>query len=150
MGLILDTSALIAWERSLESGLSLDLAEDEEIAMPAVVWAEALAGVRLADTAQRAARRLARLEALRRVMGIEPFTGVTAEHHADIFSELRRNGVMIPQNDLAVAATARELGFAVLVGPKDEAHFRLVPDLDVRVLLPRKEADPADPDQSTH
>ena len=141
MGLILDTSALIAWERAQESGLALDLADDEQIAMPAIVWAEALAGVRLADTAQRAARRLARLEALRRVMGIEPFTALTAEHHADIFSELRCAGVMIPQNDLAVAATARELGFGVLVGPKDEVHFRLVPDLVVRVLGVRKEGD---------
>jgi hypothetical protein len=34
----------------------------------------------------------------------------------------------------AVAATARYLGFSVLVGPSDEAHFRRVPDLEVRAL----------------
>ena len=47
---------------------------------------------------------------------------------------MSRRGELIPANDLAVAATARHLGFSVLVGPSDEAHFRRVPDLDVRAL----------------
>lgn len=135
MGLILDTSALVAWERAIHAGESVALDEHEELVIPAVVWAEALAGVRLADSATRAARRMARLEALRRVTGIEPFTAETAEHHADIFAELSQSGTMIPQNDIAVAATARCLGCGVLVGPKDEAHFRRVNGLDVRVFV---------------
>jgi len=134
MGLILDTSALIAWERTQDEGKVVVLDGEEELVMPAVVWAEALAGVRLADSASRAARRMARLEALRRVMGIEPFTAETAEHHADIFAELTQSGTMIPQNDIAVAATARCLGCGVLVGPNDEAHFRRVLGLVVAVL----------------
>jgi predicted nucleic acid-binding protein len=134
MGLILDTSALVAWERAAAAGQEVDLSRDEELVMPAVVWAEALAGVRLADTAVRAARRLARLEALRRVMGVEPFTAETAEHHADIFAELTQAGAMIPQNDIAVAATARSLGCGVLVGPRDEEHFRRIAGLEVNVL----------------
>ncbi len=134
MGLILDTSALVAWERAENAGQAVALDGGEELVMPAVVWAEALAGVRLADSAARAARRTARLEALRRLMGIEPFTAETAEHHADIFAELTQTGTMIPQNDIAVAATARCLGCGVLVGPWDEAHFRRIAGLDVRVL----------------
>jgi tRNA(fMet)-specific endonuclease VapC len=134
MGLILDTSALVAWERAQNDGRTLALDDSEELVMPAVVWAEALAGVRLADSAARAARRMSRLEALRRVMGIEPFTAKTAEHHADIFAELTQSGTMIPQNDIAVAATARCLGCGVLVGPRGEAHFRRIAGLEVRVL----------------
>lgn len=134
MGLILDTSAIVAWERAQNTDQVVSLDGNEELVMPAVVWAEALAGVRLADSAARAARRMARLEALRRLMGVEPFTAETAEHHADIFAELTQSGMMIPQNDIAVAATARCLGFGVLVGPKDEAHFRRIAGLDVRVL----------------
>jgi predicted nucleic acid-binding protein len=53
---------------------------------------------------------------------------------ADLFAELSQAGTMIPQNDLAVAATARTLGFGVLVGPNDEAHFRKVRGLMVRVV----------------
>ncbi len=41
---------------------------------------------------------------------------------------------MIPQNDISVAATARTLGFGVLVGPKDEAYFMRVKGLEVSVL----------------
>ena len=134
MGLILDTSALVAWERAENAGQTIALDGAEELVMPAVVWAEALAGVRLADSPARALRRMARLEALRRLMGIEPFTAETAEHHADIFAELTQSGTMIPQNDIAVAATARCLGCGVLVGPKDEAHFRRIAGLEVRIL----------------
>jgi predicted nucleic acid-binding protein len=134
MGLILDTSALIAWERAENAGQTIALGGDQQLIMPAVVWAEALAGVRLADSAARAVRRLARLEAMRRLMGIEPFTAETAEHHADIFAELTQSGTMIPQNDIAVAATARCLDCGVLVGPKDEAHFRRVAGLEIRIL----------------
>ena len=53
---------------------------------------------------------------------------------ARLFAQLSRAGRLIPANDLAVAATARHLGFSVLVGPSDEAHFSRVPDLDVRTL----------------
>jgi predicted nucleic acid-binding protein len=57
-----------------------------------------------------------------------------AAHWADIFTELRRAGSAIPSNDLAVAATARHLDFGVLVGPRDEDHFRRAPGLRVEVL----------------
>lgn len=134
MGLILDTSAIVAWERAAASGHALDLNPKEELVVPAIVWAEALAGVRLADSAKRAAQRLARLEAIRRVTGVEPFTAGIAEHYADIFAELHERGQLIPQNDITVAATARSLGFGVLVGAQDEAHFRRIDDLEVRVL----------------
>ena len=136
MGLILDTSAIVAWERATNSGGAIHLDPSEELAMPAVVWAEALAGVRLASTAQRAAQRLARLEAIRSVTGIEPFMSMIAEHDADVFAELHQKGPLIPQNDIAVAvaATARSLGFGVLVGPNDEEHFRRIDGLSVRLF----------------
>lgn len=134
MGLILDTSALVAWERAQAAGLRVDLSADERIVIPAVVWAEALIGVRMSATPQQAARRRARLEAMRLVTPIQPFTEDIAEHYADIFYELNAAGTPIPQNDIAVAATARAIGFGVLVGPSDESHFRRVHALRVVAL----------------
>lgn len=134
MGLILDTSALVAIERSSGTEHPLALDPEESYALPAIVWAEALVGVRLASDALRAARRLARLEAIRRATGIVDFTPLVAEHYADIHSELSRTGRLIPQNDIAIAATARALGFGVLVGPSDEAHFRSVEGIEMRVI----------------
>jgi predicted nucleic acid-binding protein len=88
----------------------------------------------MAANARRAAQRLSRLEAIRRVTGIEPFSAEIAEHYADIFFELSKKGRLIPQNDIAVAATARALRFGVLVGPKDEAHFREIAGIKIRIF----------------
>jgi predicted nucleic acid-binding protein len=134
VGLVLDTSALIELEKSLDRKRPPSFPEDETAVIPAIVWAEALIGARLADSPARAARRRAHLEALRRQAEIEPFTPETAEHYADIYAELSKLGSLIPQNDIAVAATGRLLGFGVLVGPRDEEHFRRVPGLVVRVV----------------
>jgi len=135
MGLVLDTSALIELERSLDHEKAPTMRLDEKIiVIPAIVWAEALIGARLAASPARAARRRAHLEALRSQTHIEPFTPEVAEHYADIYAELSQLGSLIPQNDIAVAATGRLLGFGVLVGPRDEGHFRRVPGLAVHVI----------------
>jgi hypothetical protein len=39
-----------------------------------------------------------------------------------------------PAYNLAVPATAKHLGFGVLVGPRDERQFRAEPSLRVEVL----------------
>jgi predicted nucleic acid-binding protein len=134
VAIVLDTSALIELERGLhreEPPVSLG---DEPVVIPAIVWAEALIGARLAGSAQRAARRRAHLEAIRLQTEIETFTPEIAEHYADIYVELSQTGSLIPQNDIAVAATCRSLGCGVLVGPNDEGHFRRVQGLDVHVI----------------
>jgi len=134
LAIVLDTSALIELERGLhreEPPVALD---DEPVVIPAIVWAEALIGARLAGSAQLAARRRAHLEAIRLQTEIEAFTPEVAEHYADIYAELSQTGSLIPQNDIAVAATCRSLGCGVLVGPNDEGHFRRVQGLDVHVI----------------
>lgn len=135
MGLVIDTSALVAveradasWERTLGSF------GDESVVLPAVVYAELLVGVRLADTPVRAARRRAKVDALASAVGVLDFGPAIAEEWAALFAELSRLGRLIPSNDLAVAATARHLAFGVLVGPADEGHFRTVPALTVEVF----------------
>ena len=135
MAIVIDTSALIEIERALSRGDSVpQQLADESVALPAIVWAEALIGVRLADSPLRAARRRAYLEAIRLHAEIVSFSPEVAEHYADIYAELSASGTPIPQNDCAVAATARFLGSPLLVGPADEAHFARVAGLDVRVI----------------
>jgi tRNA(fMet)-specific endonuclease VapC len=133
MGLVIDTSALVALERSAGSW-SDGLPADERASVPAIVYAELLAGVHLADHPRRAARRRAKIEALLSAAPIVEFGPAVAERWADLHARLSRDGRLIPANDLAVAATALELGYGVLVGPRDEARFRQVPGLRVAVL----------------
>lgn len=134
MGLAIDTSALVAWERATAAGHPIRLAKTEPVVLPAIVWAEALIAVRLADSPKRAAARQQWLDGLRSFIDTFPFTDEVAAHYADIHAELQRKGALIRQNDICVAATARALGFGVLVGPDDETHFSRVPRLKVRVL----------------
>ena len=138
MGLVIDTSALVALERA-EIGWddALSRLGDEPVALPAIVYAELLVGVHLAGSPVRARERRAKIAALATRVPIVEFDAEVAERWADLFADLRRKGRLIPANDLAVAATARRLEFGVLVGPRDEAHFRTVPNLRV-VLLSRR------------
>ena len=108
--------------------------DDETAALAAIVYAELLSGVRLADSPERAAERRAKIDALIARVPVVEFGAAAAEHWAEIFATLHRAGTLIPANDLAVAATARALGFGVLVSPGDEAHFRRVPGLLVESL----------------
>ena len=135
MGLVIDTSALVALERSGDDWLQqLASIADEPAALPAIVYAELLVGVALAGTGKRAAGRRAKIDALARTVGVVDFGEAIAAHWADLFAALSQRGTLIPSNDLAVAATALQLGFGVLVGPSDEAHFRKVPQLRVERL----------------
>jgi tRNA(fMet)-specific endonuclease VapC len=142
MGIVIDTSALVAVDRAssrdaTDSGLLTPLLSsigDEPAAIPAIVYAELLVGVELADSALRAARRRKRIDALAaRVMVVE-FDTEIAQVWARLFAAMNRAGRAIPANDLAVAATALFLDYAVLVAPEDEKHFRSVEGLTIRVL----------------
>lgn len=141
MGLVIDTSALIALERRATSfsreadwAELLPLLAAEPVAIPAIVVAELLSGVALADTAIRAAARRARVEALMAHVPVVDFDVAIAAQWARLFGVLSKSGQLIPSNDLAVAATAEHLGFGVLVGPTDEKHFRNIKGLRIELL----------------
>jgi predicted nucleic acid-binding protein len=135
VGLVLDTSALVAAERAGEPWEDmLGAAGSEPAALPAIVYAELVSGVLLAETSARAAARRTKIEALADLIPLIEFGRSIAERWAQLFAVLQPRGRLIPSNDLAVAATALELGYGVLVGPRDEKHFRTVPGLRVEVL----------------
>ncbi len=130
MGLVVDTSTLVAIERGDGSFPQ----SDETVALPGIVLAELLVGVSMADNADRAASRQRKVQSLLDRVAVVPFDEFVAERWADLFVQLRRRGSLIPSNDLCVAATALHLDFGVLIGPGDEAHFRQIPALRVDVL----------------
>lgn len=134
MGLVIDTSALVALERRRNAVGALEELGGEPVAIPAAAYAEMLAGVYLADTPERAARRRAQIDALAGRAPVVDFDAAIAERWAALFASQKRRGRVIPANDLAVAATALHLGFGVLVGPSGEAHFQQVDGLRIVVL----------------
>ena len=134
MGLVIDTSALVSRERAGSSweGLLADL--NEAVVVPAFVYAELLVGAELALSAGRGRIRRAKVAALVGRVPLVEFGREVAERWAELFAQLSRSGQLIPANDLAVASTALHLGFGVLVGGRDEQHFRRVPELRVQAL----------------
>lgn len=142
MGVVIDTSALVAADRlaarhstTLEAWAPL-VAQlgDESAVLPAIVYAELLVGVDLAGDSRRANARRARIDALIAYSPIVDFDATIARVWAKLFAATHRTGQAIPANDLAVAATALHLEYAVLVGPLDEQHFRAIQGLQVVAL----------------
>ncbi len=137
MGVVVDTSAFIAVERAgTRWEKAVERLRDEPAVIPAIVYAELLVGVHLADHPRRAARRRAQIEAMAARCPIIEFGREIAGRWSELFATLSRAGAMIPANDLAVAATALHLDFGVVVGPEDEVHFRNVPGLRCETLRP--------------
>lgn len=135
MGLVVDTSAVVAAERGHVSWSALDQEIlGEATVLAAAAYAEILVGVHRADTPTRAADRQRRFDALVGRVPVVPFGEPEARRWARLFSHFQDSGRPLPANDLAIAATALELGFGVLVGPQRERHFTLVPDLRVVTL----------------
>ena len=133
MGVALDTSALVAFERADASwDALLDEYGDDVIAIPAIVLAELRVGVLLARRGRR--QKSAKIEALIGRVTLVDFGREIAERWAELFAALRRRGQLIPANDIAVAATALHLGFDLVIGGEDEAHFRRVPELRLKLL----------------
>ena len=141
MGVVIDTSALVAAVRAAQHAPHDDLLTplfaslgDEKAAIPAIVYAELLVGVELAGSPGRADRRRTRIDALTASVPVVEFDADIARVWARLFAAMNRAGRAIPANDLAVAATAMFLEYAVLVGPSDEKHFRQVDGLTVKTL----------------
>ncbi len=109
MGLVIDTSALVAMERSVTTWEGvLPSIDDGPAVLPAIVYAELLVGVQLADTPPRATSRQAKIDALLTRVPIVPFGPEIAQRWADLFAVLSRQGRLIPAGS-GVAASFTDL-----------------------------------------
>jgi predicted nucleic acid-binding protein len=128
MGILIDSSVLIAWERdrlNLQSQLA-QYAEDD-FAISAVTASELLHGVhRTANPAQRR-RREAFVEGLLARLPVLSFDAVAARIHARLSAELAAKGTAVGPHDLIIAATALTKGY--IVTTRDERSFPRIPGL---------------------
>lgn len=132
MGLILDTSLLIAAERgTVRVAPLLEALGDEPVGIAAITASELLHGCHRAADAATRARRLAFVEALLDTIPVVPFGLVEARRHAELWAELAREGEAIGPYDMLIGATALARGDALATLNMKEfrrvAGLRLVP-----------------------
>jgi tRNA(fMet)-specific endonuclease VapC len=134
MGLILDSSVLIAAERRgpnvkrMLSAISLG-AEGIEIALSAVTLVELAHGAARADSPQRRAMRNQYIQELTTALPIYPITVSIALRTGHIDGENQARGVRLPLSDLLIGVTALELGYSVATS--NLRHFQLIPGLNI-------------------
>jgi len=134
MGLILDSSVIIAAERRGHTPEQfvqqvISVAGNQEAALTSVGLTELVHGIYRANSAQVQSRRRSFVEELRVGLTIYPYTAETAMLAGRIDGEQTAKGVIIPYADLLIGATALSLGFSVLTG--NMRHFALIPGLHV-------------------
>ena len=134
MGLILDSSSVIAAERhnnTVKQFLQQVLAVtgDQDVALSAIGLAELVHGIYRAQTPLVRTQRESFIEELAADVPIYPFTQETARLAGKLAGEQQSQGVIIPFSDLLIGATALSVGYSVLT--VNLRHFRLVPGLTV-------------------
>jgi tRNA(fMet)-specific endonuclease VapC len=110
MGIILDSSVLIAYERR-RFDLEQLLTDHADPAIAAITAGELLIGVERADTPERRARRQTFVDNLFAQLPIVPFELPQAQLYALHFAKLAGAGFKIGDRDLQIAVTALSLGF---------------------------------------
>jgi tRNA(fMet)-specific endonuclease VapC len=130
MGILLDSSILIALERNGKSLASRVAGREAEGMFLSVISAsELLHGVHRATTAEIRAKRLAFVEAILKAIPILEIDLATARSHAQLWSQLVQKGEMIGVHDSWLAATCLAHGLTLVTGNIGE--FRRVPGLAV-------------------
>jgi len=137
MGVILDSSAVIAVER--RGGMvgtlieeALKVAGDQDAALSAVGLTELVHGVYRSPRPELREQRLRFLNELLDVVPVYPYTKEAALLAGRIDAEQKSRGVTIPFADLLIGATALALDYSVLT--VNLRHFKLIPSLTILEL----------------
>lgn len=112
MGVLIDTSVLVAAERRGRTDLDLP-GPEEPAGISVITLLEYWKGVERASSAARRQQRVAFFESLRARMTVIDLDREIALAAARLWADLERRGEMIPAFDLLIAATALERGWSL-------------------------------------
>jgi predicted nucleic acid-binding protein len=134
MGLILDSSVLIAAERQGRNARQVLTSvakeiDETEVAISVVTLIELAHGVARADTPERKSKRKEFIDELLTAMPVFSVTAPIALRAGQLDGENQARGLKVPLPDLLIGVTALEFGYCV--GTANLRHFRQVPELTV-------------------
>jgi predicted nucleic acid-binding protein len=134
MGLILDSSVLIAAERqgknarNVLTNIAAGIGETE-VGISAVTLIELAHGAARADTPERRTKREQFVEELLTAVPVYAVNVPIALRAGQLDGHNQARGVRVPLPDLLIGVTALELGYSV--GTANLRHFQQVPGLSV-------------------
>jgi len=132
MGVILDTSVLIAAERGIfEVDAFVENRDQETFGLSVIRVAELLHGVHRADSRARRIRRNAFVQKVIDLFPVLPFDTGAARVYAQIWADLQKRGKMIGAHDLMIGSTAISLGFTLVTF--NTRDFEKIPGLKVEI-----------------
>ena len=120
--MILDTNAVSAWCDG-DAALLAVLPTDRPLFIPAIVLGEYRFGIKVTRDRKIRERWLEEVESAVTVLDVN---SETARHYAEVREELRKARNPIPENDLWIAAPARQHELPVITR---DAHFDHVTNL---------------------
>ena len=134
MGLILDSSVLVAAERQGQNARQMlasvaSRIAETEIGISVVTLIELAHGAARANTPERKTKRQKFIDELLIAMPIHPVTVPLALRTGQIDGENQTRGVRLPLPDLLIGVTALELGYSV--GTANLRDFQRIPGLSV-------------------
>jgi tRNA(fMet)-specific endonuclease VapC len=133
VGVILDTSVFIQWERkagSLEAYAASHV--DEPVGLSVITAAELLHGVHRADTPTRRLKRSAYVEQLLSSFTLYDIDLGVGRVYAQLWATLERRGTKVSAHDLFIGATAVSRGDTVLT--LNRRDFGKIPGLSIELL----------------
>ena len=113
MGVIFDTSAIIASNAVMILSTLIAKRAEEPFGISVVTAAELLHGVERADTDERKLKRQAFVEKVIESFPIFPFDLMVGRIYARIWAAIARKGWTVGAHDLIIAATAISLDYTV-------------------------------------
>ena len=134
MGLVLDSSILIAAERRGEYAANIikhaaNAFGEFDLALAAVSVVELTHGIYRARSPQIAQRRRLFCEQAFAEIPVQELTLEIAQLAGRIEGERAALGIVIPFQDLLIGVTALHLGFSIAT--HNDKHFRLIPGLPI-------------------
>jgi tRNA(fMet)-specific endonuclease VapC len=134
MGLILDSSVLVASERQGKnarqtfSAIAGEIGETE-IGISVITLIELAHGAARADSLERKAKREKFIQEVVAAVPVHPVTVPLAIRAGFLDGENQARGTRVPLPDLLIAVTALELGYGV--GTANLRHFKQIAGLNV-------------------
>jgi tRNA(fMet)-specific endonuclease VapC len=137
MGLILDSSVLIAAERQgknarqVLSAIAQGIGQTE-VGISVLTLIELAHGAARADSLERKSKREKFIEELLIAMPVYPVTATIALRAGQLDGQNQARGVKVPLADLLIGVTALELGYGIATA--NLRHFQHIPGLSVSHL----------------